>query len=160
MIRNVTLEDARALAEIYNYYILNTIITFEEIEITAEEMENRIRSRNAKLPWLVFEEEKQVVGFAYAQEWKSRSAYRFTVESSIYLSETQNNKGLGTKLYTELINQLVDLNIHSIIGGIALPNDPSIHLHENFGFDKVAHFKEVGFKFGKWVDVGYWELIV
>lgn len=160
MVREVTLDDSNQLCEIYNYYILNTIATFEINPIDNAEMQNRIKNIKSKFPFIVYEEKGKILGYAYSTDWKTRSAYKFTVESSIYLKNSEIGKGLGFILYSELINLLKKIDIHSVIGGIALPNLVSIALHEKFGFEKIAHFKEVGFKFNKWVDVAYWELII
>jgi phosphinothricin acetyltransferase len=123
-------------------------------------MEKRIAEITRSLPWLVCEEEKEIIGYAYASKWKGRCSYRFSVESSIYLKKDFIGTGAGTKLYQRLIEELKNKNLHAVIGGIALPNEKSQRLHEKLGFKKVAHFSEVGFKFGKWIDVGYWELIL
>ncbi|PHQ57526.1 MAG: phosphinothricin acetyltransferase [Lutibacter sp.] len=160
MIRSVKLEDAFKICEIYNHYVLNSVVTFEETPVEEGEMRKKIKALSSKLPWIVYEDGDQILGFAYASEWKSRSAYKHTTESTVYLKQGQSNKGLGSILYTALINQLIQHDFHAIIGGISLPNDASIALHEKFGFEKVAQFKDVGFKFGNWVDVGYWELII
>lgn len=160
MIRNITLNDTEDICNIYNEYVKNTIITFEEQPVEAEEMKTRISNLIQNYPWLVYEENKKVIGYAYANRWKSRSAYRHSVESTIYLDSHYVGKGIGSKLNKELINILKDKSIHSIIYGVSLPNDASIALCEKFGFRKVAHFKEVGYKFGRWIDVGYWELIL
>lgn len=160
MIRNATIQDAPSIADIYNYYINHTIITFEEVEVNETEIAERIQACQLKYPWLVYEEEGKVIGYAYAGEWKSRCSYKYSVESSVYLDEKSKGKGVGTALYQALLEQLKELKIHAVIGGISLPNEASVRLHEKFGFEKVAHFKEVGNKFNQWVDVGYWELIV
>lgn len=159
MIRNVRLKDAKEIAGIYNYYILNSVVTFEETPVRSEEIEARIDSITTMFPWIVYEIDGRIIGYAYASEWKSRCAYKHSVESTIYLKQGEGNKGIGSVLYQELVKQLREMDLHAIISGIALPNDASVYLHEKFGFEKVAHFKEVGFKFGKWIDVGYWELI-
>ena len=112
------------------------------------------------LPWFVWEENGRVLGYAYAGKWKSRCAYRYSVESSIYLAKEATGRGLGTKLYVALIDALHTKGIHSIIGGIALPNPASIGISEKLGFQKIGHFKEVGWKFEQWIDVGYWEMIL
>ena len=160
MVRTVKPEDATEISEIYNYYILNSVVTFEETPVTIGEMRERMQSINSKLPWIVYEKDQQVLGYAYASEWKSRGAYKHSVESTVYLRHEEAKKGIGTSLYTELIQRLINMDFHAVIGGIAFPNDASIALHEKFGFEKVAHFKEVGYKFEKWVDVGYWELMI
>ncbi|WP_372935399.1 arsinothricin resistance N-acetyltransferase ArsN1 family B [Mariniphaga sediminis] len=160
MIRDIHINDSKALAAIYNYYISHTCITFEETPVTENDIKERIQSHNLNLPWIVYEENGEIMGYAYATEWKSRSAYKFSVESTVYLKQGSQGKGIGTILYRELLNRIAQSNIHAVIGGIALPNKPSVALHEKLGFEKVAQFKEVGFKFGKWIDVGYWELLL
>jgi phosphinothricin acetyltransferase len=158
MIRNVEVEDAAQIAEIYNYYIKNTLVSFEESPVTSEEMASRIEEISSSLPWLVYEEQNRIAGYAYASKWKGRCAYRYSVESTVYLNPTLRGKGVGSVLYQALLDKLKSQGYHTVIGGISLPNETSIKLHEKFGFRKVAHFSEVGFKFNKWVDVGYWQL--
>src|SRR5690606_39143142 len=99
-------------------------------------------------------------GYAYAARWKGRCAYRYSVESTIYLDLGARRGGIGTVLYAALLERLRSRGYHAVIGGIALPNDASVRLHEQLGFRKVAHFPEVGFKLGRWVDVGYWQIIL
>jgi len=161
MLRSATVADAAAIAGIYNPYVLNTIITFEEEAVSEAEMSQRITDvLGAGLPWFVWEESGRVLGYAYAGKWKSRCAYRYAVESSIYLAAEATGRGFGTKLYVALIDALRAKGIHSIIGGVALPNPASVALSEKLGFQKIGQFKEVGWKFEKWIDVGYWELIL
>ena len=160
MIRSISPSDAPAICAIYNYYILNTPITFEEEAVSEDEMTQRIRETLSAFPWLVYEEQGEVLGYAYANKWKGRCAYRFSAESTIYLRHDQVGRGAGSKLYAQLLSELRKNRLHSIIGGIALPNEASQRLHEKLGFKKVAHFEQVGWKFEKWIDVGYWELIL
>ena len=161
MLRPATPADAAAIAVIYNYYVVHTIITFEEEKITAREMTKRItENKKAGLPWFVWDENGRVLGYSYASKWKSRCSYRFSVESTVYLEKDATRRGLGTKLYSALIDALRSTRTHAIIGGVALPNAGSAALHEKLGFQKIAHFKEVGRKFDQWIDVGYWELIL
>ncbi|WP_428243327.1 N-acetyltransferase family protein [Gynuella sp.] len=161
MIRNVTCEDAERIAEIYNHYILNTVITFEEICLTPEEMCQRIiKLEDLNLPWIVIEQDHQVVGYAYAGVFRERAAYRYTAEASVYLDHQVTGGGFGTQLFTELLNRLEQTSIHTLIGGIALPNAASVALHEKFGLKKVAEIPQVGFKFDRWIDVGYWQKII
>lgn len=159
-IRPATVADASAICGIYNHYVLNTVITFEEDAVSVAEMAGRIRDTTPKLPWLVCEDGGKVIGYAYASQWKSRCAYRRSVETTVYLEEGQTGCGLGRKLYHELIREISGRYYHALIGGIALPNPASIALHEKLGFVKVAHFKEVGWKFNSWIDVGYWEMVL
>ncbi|MEQ9004155.1 MAG: N-acetyltransferase family protein [Pseudomonadales bacterium] len=157
-LRPATAADAEALARIYNPYILDTIITFEETAITAAEMARRVAEVDGYgLPWLVAEHAGAVVGYAYATRWRTRHAYRFAVESTVYLGPEAIGRGIGTQLYEALFEALRQRGTHAVIGGIALPNDASVGLHEKLGMRKVAHFPEVGFKFGRWIDVGYWQ---
>lgn len=160
MIRKAKNSDAESISDIYNNYVLNTKITFEEDLVSQSEMELRIIDITESLPWLVFERDGSILGYAYASKWKDRCAYRNTVESTIYLKSNEVGKGIGTALYKELIEELKKRKIHAIIGGIAIPNHSSVSLHERFGFEKVAHFKEVGYKFDQWIDVGFWQLLL
>ena len=159
-IRACVAADAPAIAEIYNYFVRETVITFEETPVAANEMARRIADVSTRYPWLVAERDGAVVGWAYAAEWKTRSAYRFSVETAIYVSLAHHGRGIGSALYVPLIAELEALNIHSAVGGIALPNPASVALHEKLGFTKIAHFGEVGRKFDRWVDVGYWQLML
>lgn len=159
LIRQVRAEDYESIASIYNHYVSNTSITFEETTVTSTDIQNRVeKSRSTNLPWFVMEINGSIVGYAYASKWKERAAYRFSVESSVYVSEKYHGKGYGTLLYKELLKKLNLLEVNSVIGGITLPNLASVALHEKLGMKKVAHFSNVGFKFGRWLDVGYWQL--
>lgn len=160
LIRPATLADAAAIAAIYNPYITDTVITFEEEAVSAEEMEGRIRKVSATFPWIVWEEEGQVLGYAYASSWRSRRAYRFAAETTVYVDLAHQRKGIGEKLYRELVVAMREFGFHSALGCLALPNDPSVALHEKLGFTKVAHMKEAGRKFEQWIDVGFWELML
>lgn len=158
MIRTVQLADASAIAAIYNHYVEQSDISFEEQSVSDEVMRERIAQITPHYPWLVCVEGEQLLGYAYATAWRGRSAYRYSVESSVYLAPEARGRNLGTPLYRELLSQLREAGLHTVMAGIALPNAASIHLHEKLGFAKVAHFKEVGFKRDRWIDVGYWQL--
>ena len=146
-IRTALLDDSPKIADIYNWYIENTTITFEEELITAGDMAQRIAVKDQTRPWFVLEDDGKLLGYAYAARWKDRSAYDLARETSIYLEPNSYGEGLGKKLYTHLIDALRDTEIHTLIAGIALPNQASIALHENLGFQKVGEFEEVGKKF-------------
>ncbi len=153
--------DADRIIQIYNPYVMGTSISFETEAVDASDMAQRIDETLASsLPWLVAEESGRVLGYAYASKWKGRCAYRYAVESSIYLDQSQTGKGLGRLLYAALIDAIRACSLHTVIGGVALPNAASVSLHESLGFRKVAHFEQVGFKQGRWVDVGYWQLLL
>lgn len=160
MIRKALIGDANALAEIYNYYVENTIITFDEVKVNASFFEDKISRISKKFPFLVYVVRDKVVGYAYLDSWKNRCAYRNSAEISVYIDYSYTKKGIGSLFYKELIVWLQDNNFHSVVGGIALPNEKSIALHEKFGFEKAAHFKEIGYKFNKRIDVGYWQRIL
>ncbi|TFW16057.1 N-acetyltransferase family protein [Massilia arenosa] len=161
MIRTATVADAPALAAIYNHYIRETTITFEEEPLMPDEMARRIESVQASgLSWLVSEVDGAIAGYAYATKWRERSAYRFSVESTVYVAPERQGQGLGRALYDQLLAALKDRGVHTVIGGIAQPNEGSVALHEKMGFRKVAMFEQVGQKFGRWIDVGYWQLLM
>jgi phosphinothricin acetyltransferase len=159
MIRLATVDDAESICAIYNHYVENSIATFEEENVAVGDMQDRIRDASEERPWFVQDLDGSLAGFAYASPWKSRCAYRFSLETTVYLSRDHLGQGIGTVLYGHLIEEIRRKNIHSLIAGIALPNEASIALHEKLGFEKVGQFVEVGWKFGHWIDVGYWELV-
>jgi phosphinothricin acetyltransferase len=158
MIRSVTSSDIPAITAIYNHYISHSAVTFEEDIIDDSKMKTRIEHVTQRLPWLVYVEDDLVTAYAYATPWKARSAYRYSVETSIYVDHRSQKRGIGSALYSRLMDELANRNFHTIIGGITLPNIGSIRLHEKLGFKKIAEFEEVGFKFGEWRNVGYWQL--
>jgi L-amino acid N-acyltransferase YncA len=160
-VRSAAQSDAPAIAGIYNHYVKTSIITFEEEPVTASEITHRIVAvHSASLPWLVAENNGQLTGYAYAMPWRTRSAYRFSVEVTAYVAPEFPRHGIGSLLYSQLIPLLQRKHIHALLGGIALPNPASIALHEKFGFRKVAELQEVGFKFGHWINVGYWQRLL
>lgn len=157
-IRPATADDAAGIAGIYNHYIEHTVVTFEETPVTAEAFVGRLaKVEAAGLPWYACMAAGELAGYAYAAPWKERSAYRFAAEVSVYLCHRQTGRGLGTGLYTALFDNLRSSAIRTVIGGITLPNAASVALHEAFGMRQVARFEKVGFKFGQWLDVGYWQ---
>jgi L-amino acid N-acyltransferase YncA len=160
MIRPASITDASAIVAIYNHYVATTTISFEENPVSAKEMARRIEDVSINLPWYVCEHDGQVVGYAYATPWRVRSAYRFSVESTVYVSPEHPRRGIGSQLYKALIEDLRGRGIRVILSGIAQPNTASVALHESFGFEKAAHLKQVGRKFEQWIDVGYWELLL
>ena len=160
MIRPVKFTDAKQIADIYNYYVLNSVVTFDETPFTEADFKERIFSVSKQYPFLVYEEEARILGYAYANMFRQKPAYKNTVETTIYMANDVQGKQMGTKLYTALLQQLKEQKYHVAIGGLTLPNTASVKLHEKLGFKQVAHFKEVGYKFNKWLDVGFWELIL
>jgi L-amino acid N-acyltransferase YncA len=160
MLRICTPADAAQICEIYNHYVRETVVTFEESPVSEANMAQRITDVTARLPWLVWETDGVIVGYAYAAPWKARAAYRHSVESSVYLARQATGRGLGSQLYAALIADLRQRGLHCVIGGAALPNPASVSLHEKLGFRKVGEFRQVGFKLGRWIDVAYWELML
>jgi L-amino acid N-acyltransferase YncA len=161
IVRSALPEDVPQVSEIYNHYIRTSTITFEEEPVSAEEMAGRIRDvQSLSYPWLVAAVANDVLGFAYAGKWKVRAAYRHSSEITVYVRPGQERSGIGSALYDHLIPAVKACGVHTVIGGVALPNEASVRLHEKFGFQKCAHFRDVGFKFNRWIDVAYWQLIL
>jgi phosphinothricin acetyltransferase len=161
LIRDASAADAHQIADIYNHYVSETVITFEEAPVAANEMAARIAEvQGHGLPWLVAVVDGRVAGYSYASRWKTRSAYRHSVETTIYLEPGSEGAGIGKALYSALFPLLRKRGIHAVIGGAALPNPASEALHQRLGFERVATFRQVGFKHGRWVDVAYWQLIL
>lgn len=158
-IRPATAHDAAAICAIYNGFVTDTTTTFEETPVTEADMAERIASvQRDGLPWLVASLGGTPIGYAYATKWRARAAYRHSVESTIYLGRHGQGHGFGHRLYRTLIDDLRQRGLRTVIAGIAQPNARSVALHERLRFQKVAHFKDVGFKLGQWIDVGYWQL--
>lgn len=149
--------DEAGICAIYNHFITDTVVTFEETPLTPAEMRERIEAYRAHYPWLVCEDGGQLVGYSYAARFHPRSAYRHTAEVTVYVRDGHARRGIGQALYARLLPQLVAGGCHVLLAAIALPNEGSVGLHEAHGFRKAAHFDEVGFKFGRWIDVGYWQ---
>jgi L-amino acid N-acyltransferase YncA len=160
-IRQVTLNDAKDICDIYNYYVENTAVTFETAAVSVDEMKQRIAGcLNEGSLYYVGEVEGKITGYCYLHNWNNRSAYSLTKEITIYLNKKQTGKGLGTALYRHLFDEIYKTDIHVIIAGICIPNERSVRLHEKFGLKQVSDMKELGWKFGKWHDVGHWQLII
>lgn len=160
MVRIATAADAVPVCEIYNHYIVQTVVTFEEEPLSVESMARRMEGVLRDFPWLVWEEGGEVLGYAYAAHWHERSAYRHSAETTIYLRPDVVGRRIGLGLYEALLSNLRTRRLHAVIGGIALPNPASVALHEKLGFRPIGTLKEVGWKFERWIDVGYWQLVL
>lgn len=156
-IRAVCESDAAAIRAIYNPYVRDTVISFEYDPVSEAHMAQRIRDYTALYPWLVSTVNGHVVAYAYASRWRTRTAYDHSLESTIYVDRAYTGRGLAKPLYLALLNALRAREVHAVVGCIALPNDASVALHEKCGFVKVAHFPQVGRKFDRWIDVGFWQ---
>lgn len=153
IIRCATPGDAASILQIYNWYIQNTIITFETEPVTVDEMKNRINNILTKYDWLVAEVDNQVVGYAYYGQFRTRIAYNHTVETAIYFSKDYSGKGYGRLLYQHLFESARNKGYRELIGVISIPNPESISFHQKNGFVEAGMFKNVGFKFGRYLDV-------
>ena len=156
MIEECRAGHASEIAAIYNHYVATTAISFETAPVSVDEMARRIETTTTTHPWLVWREDGTVLAYAYATRWRERAAYAGSVETTVYVAEAARGRGLGRKLYAALLERLETGGWRMAIGGIALPNEASVALHEALGFEKVAHFPQVGEKFGRLIDVGYW----
>ena len=157
-IRSATPADAAAIAAIYNWYVAHTVVTFEVDPVSADEMARRVESVLAAHDWLVLENGGDLLGYAYAGRFRERAAYSLATESTIYLRHGLEGNGLGRPLYAELVRRTFARGYRHLVGAIALPNEPSVRLHERLGFAKAGHLFRIGRKFDRWVDVGNWQL--
>lgn len=160
-IRAATTADADAIVAIYNPYVTDTAVSFEEQPVTAEEMVARISGvLQQGLPYLVAEAAGEVLGYCYATPWKARAAYRYSVEVTVYLQPAAQGRGVGYALYQQLFSLLKAAGYHAALGGIVQPNPASVALHEKCGMKQVALLPDIGFKQGQWHSVGYWQLLL
>lgn len=157
-IRAATLADAEAIAGIYALYVKETAISFELVPPDAAEMATRIAKILPTYPWLVCELDGRVIGYAYGSRYAERAAYAWSVTVGIYVARGTHRRGVGRALYAALLATLRLQGYHAVFGGITLPNPSSVGLHEASGFKPVGVYREAGFKFGTWHDVGWWGL--
>ena len=150
-------DDAAAIAAIYAPYVEGSAVSFETVAPDAEAMCARIEAGGSLYPWLVAEEGADLLGYAYASAFRPRPAYRYAVETSVYLAPAAQGRGIGRHLYAVLIRILEAQGFVQAIGAITLPNDPSVRLHEAVGFVKAGVYAQVGYKMGEWRDVGLWQ---
>ena len=157
MVRNAVLADVPVMLEIYRPYILDTAITFEYEVPTLAEFEERFCTITTRFPWLVWEEEGVVLGYAYAGPFKTRAAYQWDADLSIYLGQDCRGKGIGKSLYTELERRMHDLGYHVLYGVVTSANDASCRFHEALGYRPIAVFENTGVKFGRWYSITWYE---
>ncbi len=156
-IRSATASDAAAIAQIYAPFVTDTAISFEEIPPDTSEMAGRIEKTLRDYPYLVAEQDGRVVAYAYASPYRPRHAYRFTAEVTVYSVPEGRGQGLATRLYQQILNTLSDTGFHTAIAIITLPNENSVSFHERLGFKHLGTVKQVGSKFGRWHDTGFWQ---
>jgi len=156
-IRIATLKDAPALLKIYAPYVEQTAITFEYQVPSLEEFESRMQGILSKYPYLIAEENSEILGYAYASPFKTRAAYAWSVETSIYVKMGIHKQGIGTALYQALEQLLARQHVCNLCACIAYPNPPSIAFHESFGYKTIAHFSKSGYKQNAWYDMIWME---
>ena len=158
-VRPATPDDAAAIAAIYRPYVERGTVSFELKAPTENVMRQRMAASDGKYPWLVATavEGGELLGYAYASAFRDRPAYRYTIETTVYLLEGTAGRGNGRQLYDALIDTVRAQGFTHAIGVIALPNDHSIRLHESIGFKRAGVMREVGYKDGRWIDVGFWQ---
>lgn len=159
-IRTFTPKDVDAIAAIYNYHILNTTVVFETQPFDAEKMQAMLTEIASSYPFIIADDGGQLVGFAYVHAWKTKKAYDKTVESTLYIREDMKGRGIGSFLLQELLLQCRQRGLHAVIACITQENEESIRFHEKHGFQKVSHFRQVGRKFDRWLDVYDYELLL
>lgn len=160
MIRKVLPQDTEAIANIYNEYVTKSVVTFETIPLTVNEMGKRIDDLSKEYPYFIYELDGEIIGYCYAHAWKARAAYKNTLETTVYISAKHKSKGIGTQLMNTLISHCKELGYHTLIACITAGNDESNRLHSRLGFKQVSHYKEVGKKFDKWLDVIDYQLML
>lgn len=156
-VRMATIEDAADLLSIYSVYVENSAATFEISEPSKDDIENRIGQVLKVAPWLVYIIDGRLVAYAYASRFNEREAYKWSAQVSVYIDHNYLGIGIGKELYATLLRLLVEQGFCSAYGGITLPNAASVSLHESLGFGHVGTYRDVGFKLGKWHDVGWWQ---
>ena len=157
-IRIATPQDAAAIAAIYAPIVSGSTVSFELDAPSDDEMRRRIEATLPGLPWLVsLDERGDVDGYAYAGKHRERPAYQWSVDCTVYVREGSRGRGVGRRLYCQLLSTLKALGYHHAYAGIAMPNAASVALHTAMGFQSVGTFREVGYKFGAWRDVSWWQ---
>ena len=155
-VRPADVPDAAGIAEVYRPYVTDSVASFETVAPDAAELARRMLAA-PRLPWLVACRDGAVVGYAYAGRHRSRAAYRWSVDCSVYLTAAEQGAGTGRALYARLLPELAALGHVTAFAGIALPNPASVGLHTALGFTAVGTYRAVGFKLGAWWDVGWWQ---
>ncbi|GAB6392535.1 MAG: GNAT family N-acetyltransferase [Treponematales bacterium] len=159
MVREARAADAGEIAGIYNFFVERTAVSFEETAVTAPEVAARMDGADG-YPWLVWEEAGAAAGFACLRRWQQRAAYRRAAEVAVYVRRGRERRGIGSALLARLLEEARRRDIHALVSVITVPNAGSVALHEKFGFRQAGCLREIGWKLGRWRDVGYWELLL
>ena len=157
-IRLVTEKDAAEILEVYTPYVTETAITFDYEPPTVEEFEEKIRDYSQNYPWLVIEENNRIIGYAYGSKHRTKQAYQWSPESTIYLSKQVQGKKIGRILYQTLFDLLRIQGFVNVYAGVTIPNEKSEAIHLSLGFEETGDFKKMGYKMGKWHDVRWYVL--
>jgi phosphinothricin acetyltransferase len=158
IVRDATVEDVPGMLEIYRPIVTDTPVSFELEPPTVEEFTERFSRITESDPWLVAVQDGSIAGYAYASEWRARPAYVATRETTVFVHYDHQRKGIARLLMTELLTRLTAAGAHVVVAGVTLPNGASVSLHEGLGFEHVGTYSEVGRKFDRWHDVGFWAL--
>jgi L-amino acid N-acyltransferase YncA len=150
--------DAVGCLAIYGPYVRDTAVSFEERVPTVEEFQRRIHETAATHPWLVLEEAGRIAGFAHGSRHRARAAYRWAADVTVYVAPSHHRRGVGRRLYSELLQRLQHQGLRVACAGITLPNEASVGLHRALGFEPVGVYRRIGFKHGTWHDVSWWQL--
>jgi phosphinothricin acetyltransferase len=157
IVRPATPGDAAAIAAVYGPYVTDSFVSFETEAPDEAEMGRRVAAGGTLHPWLVGEVDGRLCGYASASPFRARAAYRYAVETSVYLAADACGRGLGRTLYQRLLDLLERQGFVQAIAGISLPNEASVRLHEALGFTSAGVYRQVGWKCGRWIDVGLWQ---
>ena len=157
-LRLASSDDAAALASIYAPIVRDTAISFEISEVSPDDMAQRVATTLRHYPWLVAEDDGRVLAYAYATQHRSRAAYDWSADVSVYVAQRARRRGFARALYRALLDMLAAQRYANAFAGIALPNDASVGLHESLGCTYVGVYRAVGWKPGAWHDVGWWQL--
>lgn len=157
IIRSASLKDATSILTIYRPYIEGSVVSFEYEAPTVAEIEKRISRVMEKYPWIVAEENDEVIGYAYASEFRTREAYQWKCEVSVYVADSAKGKGIAKALYDDLLKTLKEMGMVSAIAGMTVPNPETERFHEKYGFKKIAEYPKIGFKNGAWHNVAFAE---
>jgi L-amino acid N-acyltransferase YncA len=160
MIRDFEDGDVAPACALTNHYIEHTSVHFGVHPYSADEFRAMWLAGREKYPWLAATIDGRFAGYAKAGRWREREAYQFTAEVGLYVDSAFHGRGIGTALYRELFKRLKTSGYHTAVAGVTLPNDASVRLHESLGFTKVGVFREVGRKFDRWHDTGWWQLML
>ena len=156
-IRLATPADASECLRIYTYYAENTAFSFEEGAPNVEQMAQRIGTIVKNYPWLVYDDDQTIKGYAYASQFRPRPAYRWTAEVTIYLDSDANHSGIASRLYQQLLSILIQQGFYNAVAVITEPNPRSERFHLKQGFEKIGVFKSIGYKLDQWNDIGWWQ---